>query len=61
MNLIEFQVQTSLPYILQTLVCVYTTMLWQPLVTKTKRDTSNKSQRWILLWESQENLTRGLC
>jgi len=36
-------------------------MLWQPLVTKTNRDTSNKSQRQILLWRLQEDSTRSLC
>jgi len=36
-------------------------VLWQPLVTKTNRNTNNKSQRQISLWESQENLTRSLC
>ena len=35
-------------------------LLWQPLVTKTNRDTSNKSQRQISLWRSQENSTKSL-
>ena len=36
-------------------------LLWQLLVTRTNRNISNKSLSRILLWRSQENLTRSLC
>ena len=36
-------------------------VLWQPLVTKTNSNTSNKSLSRIFMWESQENSTRSLC
>ena len=40
---------------------IETPMLWQPLVTKTNSNTSNKSLSRISMWGSQENSTRSFC